>query len=159
MVKKRASVEKSKPRVPEPPRRNNDSQPARSSCSLPADEKCEPKLPMEVSDAEPPMVKKRASVEKSKPRVPEPPRRNNDSQPARSSCSLSADGKCEPKLPMEVSDAEPPMVKKRAPVEKSKPQVPEPPRRKNDSKPARSSCSLSADEPLELTRCKSELSF
>ncbi|KAG6387305.1 hypothetical protein SASPL_152492 [Salvia splendens] len=48
------------------------------------------------ADAEPPIVKKMASVEKSKPRVPEPPRRNNDSQPARSSCSLPADGKCEP---------------------------------------------------------------
>ncbi|KAG6437374.1 hypothetical protein SASPL_102289 [Salvia splendens] len=47
------------------------------------------------ADAEPPMVKKRAFVEKSKPRVPEPPKRNSDSQPARSSCSLRADGKCE----------------------------------------------------------------
>ncbi|KAG6418601.1 hypothetical protein SASPL_120805 [Salvia splendens] len=59
----------------------------------------DPERPRKVAakaDAEPPMVKKRASVEKSKPRVPEPPRRNNDSQPTRSSCSLLADGKCEP---------------------------------------------------------------
>ncbi|KAG6409876.1 hypothetical protein SASPL_127918 [Salvia splendens] len=57
------------------------------------------------ADAEPPMVKKRASVEKSKPRVPEPPRRNNDSQPARSSCSLPADGSasrsCQWRSPMQ----------------------------------------------------------
>ncbi|KAG6385424.1 hypothetical protein SASPL_154259 [Salvia splendens] len=48
------------------------------------------------ADAEPPLVKKRVSVEKSKPRVPAPPKRNNDAQPARSSCSLPPDGKCEP---------------------------------------------------------------
>ncbi|KAG6427711.1 hypothetical protein SASPL_111957 [Salvia splendens] len=117
MVKKRASVEKLKHRVPEPPRRNNDSQPTRSSCSLPTDgtaeeeqqlaagavvvlsagrRKCEPKLPMEVSDAEPPMVKKRASVEKSKPRVPEPPRRNNDSQPDKNPKKQKRDGRIEP---------------------------------------------------------------
>ncbi|KAL1567196.1 hypothetical protein AAHA92_02701 [Salvia divinorum] len=69
-----------------------------------------------------------------------------------------------------AGDAEPPLVKKRAAVEKSKPRLPAPPKRNNDAQPARSSCSLPAAstadgnerkqtgvcEPLELTRCKSE---
>ncbi|KAG6404348.1 hypothetical protein SASPL_136594 [Salvia splendens] len=48
------------------------------------------------ADAEPPMVKKRASVEKSKPRVPEPPRRNNDSQPDKNPKKQKRDGRIEP---------------------------------------------------------------
>lgn len=36
VVKRRAAVEKSRPRVPAPPGKRNDAQPARSSCSLPA---------------------------------------------------------------------------------------------------------------------------